>query len=283
MAINLEKAPLETLYYYADNGKTVGPFPLNELLPKIKADTLVYRDGIEWTNAKDVEELRGYFPEEEPKKPKSPLLVIVISVLLLALIGGGVLISHILDGEGEGKEKGKVTDTEIEGDTVSITPTYEIAGNPTTIDEGTSVIFKITTTNVENSTNLYWTTDAPEGVENTPSSTDFNDGLTQGKIPVNGNSATLVRPIMKDNLTEGKFYEVFVIHLREGSFSGRILATSNEISIQDTSQETPKGRIKNEPKVEYFKCLRGEVREVLQTSVNDGECDCDDCSDESNI
>ena len=70
MAINLEKAPLETLYYYADNGKTVGPFPLNELLPKIKADTLVYRDGIEWTNAKDVEELRGYFPEKEEKKPK---------------------------------------------------------------------------------------------------------------------------------------------------------------------------------------------------------------------
>jgi len=91
MAINLEKAPLETLYYYADNGKTVGPFPLNELLPKIKADTLVYRDGIEWTNAKDVEELRGYFPE---KKPKSPLLVIVISVLLLSLIGTGALFVY---------------------------------------------------------------------------------------------------------------------------------------------------------------------------------------------
>jgi hypothetical protein len=90
MAINLEKAPLETLYYYADNGKTVGPFPLNELLPKIKADTLVYRDGIEWTNAKDVEELRGYFPE----KPKSPLLVILISVLLFALIGAGVLFVY---------------------------------------------------------------------------------------------------------------------------------------------------------------------------------------------
>jgi hypothetical protein len=94
MAINLEKAPLETLYYYADNGKTVGPFPLNELLPKIKADTLVYRDGIEWTNAKDVEELRGYFPEKEPKKPKSPLLVIVISVLLFALIGAGALFVY---------------------------------------------------------------------------------------------------------------------------------------------------------------------------------------------
>jgi hypothetical protein len=90
---------------------------------------------------------------------------------------------------------------------------------------------------------------------------------------------------MKDNLTEGKFYEVFVIHLRDGSFSGRILAASNVISIQDTSQEikTPKGENIKAPKVEYFKCLRGEIREVLKTSVNDGECDCDDCSDESNI
>ena len=172
-----------------------------------------------------------------------------------------------------------------EGGTNKISPTYEVVGDPNSIDEGASIILKITTTNVENSTNLYWTTDAPEGVKNTPSSNDFNDGLTQGKITVNGNAATLVRPIMKDNLTEGKFYEVFVIHLREGSFSGRILATSNVISIQDTSQgiKPPEGGIINEPKVEYFKCLRGEVRDVLKTSVNNGECDCEDCSDESNI
>lgn len=91
MAINLEKAPLETLYYYADNGKTVGPFPLNELLQKIKADTLVYRDGIEWTNAKDVEELRGYFPEKEPKKPAK---LILVSILLCVLLGAGALIIY---------------------------------------------------------------------------------------------------------------------------------------------------------------------------------------------
>lgn len=86
MAINLEKAPLETLYYYAEDGKTVGPFPLNALLPKITADTLVYRDGIEWTNAKDVEELRAHFPETE-KKPKNPTKVILISLLLSIGVG----------------------------------------------------------------------------------------------------------------------------------------------------------------------------------------------------
>ena len=92
MAINLEKAPFETFYYYAENGKTVGPFPLKELLPRITADTLVYREGIEWTNAKDVEELKAHFPEPEKKPKYSSTLLLIISILLFALIGVGALI-----------------------------------------------------------------------------------------------------------------------------------------------------------------------------------------------
>lgn len=91
MSINLEKAPFETFYYYAENGKTVGPFPLKELLPRITADTLVYREGIEWTNAKDVEELKAHFP----LKPKKTFVLIIISVLFFALIGVGVLLVYI--------------------------------------------------------------------------------------------------------------------------------------------------------------------------------------------
>ena len=93
MEINLEEESIETSYYYAEDGKTVGPFPLNELLPKIKADTLVYRDGIEWTNARDVEELRAHFPEPE-KKPKNSFLLLIISILLFALIGAGTVIFY---------------------------------------------------------------------------------------------------------------------------------------------------------------------------------------------
>ena len=112
MAINLEKAPFETLYYYAENGKTVGPFPLKELLPRITADTLVYREGIEWTNAKDVEELKAHFPEIE-KKPKKPILLVFISLLLFVLIGVGAIVvyNHIngtkpptVEGSGEKPE-----------------------------------------------------------------------------------------------------------------------------------------------------------------------------------
>jgi uncharacterized membrane protein YhaH (DUF805 family) len=49
-------------YYYSDgDGNTFGPFSLIELLPKIESDTLVYRDGIEWSNAENISELKKYF------------------------------------------------------------------------------------------------------------------------------------------------------------------------------------------------------------------------------
>lgn len=54
------------MYYYSDdNGTTFGPFSLNELLPKVNHETLVYREGIQWTNASNVEELKKYFKKIE--------------------------------------------------------------------------------------------------------------------------------------------------------------------------------------------------------------------------
>lgn len=61
MAIDLDKGKNELKYYYSENGATLGPFTLSQLLEKIEAETLVYREGIDWTNAKDVEELRKFF------------------------------------------------------------------------------------------------------------------------------------------------------------------------------------------------------------------------------
>lgn len=53
------------MYYYSENGATFGPYSLSQLLEKIEADTLVYREGIDWTNAKDVEELRRFFKAQQ--------------------------------------------------------------------------------------------------------------------------------------------------------------------------------------------------------------------------
>ena len=65
MAIDLNKDKNELKYYCSEDGKTLGPFTLQQLLEKIEADTLVYREGIEWTNAKDVDELREFFKEHD--------------------------------------------------------------------------------------------------------------------------------------------------------------------------------------------------------------------------
>ncbi len=65
MAIDLNKDKNELKYYYSENGATLGPFSLPQLLEKIEADTLVYREGIDWTNAKDVEELRKFFKAQQ--------------------------------------------------------------------------------------------------------------------------------------------------------------------------------------------------------------------------
>jgi len=61
MSIDLNKEKNEMKYYYSDNGTTLGPFSLTQLLEKIEGETLVYREGIEWTNAKDIEELKKFF------------------------------------------------------------------------------------------------------------------------------------------------------------------------------------------------------------------------------
>jgi hypothetical protein len=64
MAIDLSKEKNELKYYYSENGATLGPFSLSQLLEKIDGETLVYREGMEWTNAKNVDELKKFFKEK---------------------------------------------------------------------------------------------------------------------------------------------------------------------------------------------------------------------------
>lgn len=68
MAIDLNKDKNELKYYYSENGATLGPYSLSQLLVKIDPETLVYREGIEWTNAKDIDELKKFFKEQQVKE-----------------------------------------------------------------------------------------------------------------------------------------------------------------------------------------------------------------------
>jgi hypothetical protein len=103
MAIDLNKDKNELKYYYSENGATLGPFSLSQLLEKIEADTLVYREGIDWTNARDVEELRKFFSSKVGKSMDKPIdkslgtkkanrLVILGVLIVLGVLGTALFV-----------------------------------------------------------------------------------------------------------------------------------------------------------------------------------------------
>jgi hypothetical protein len=70
MAININKGSPLGKYYYSKDNNVFGPIPLEELLKIIDGDTYVYYDGIDWTKAKELPELKkivGKISEDLPK------------------------------------------------------------------------------------------------------------------------------------------------------------------------------------------------------------------------
>ena len=53
----------KTSYYYTIDDTQFGPYELSVLITKIDGNTLVWREGIEWTKANTLQELKKYFPE----------------------------------------------------------------------------------------------------------------------------------------------------------------------------------------------------------------------------
>lgn len=114
--------------------------------------------------------------------------------------------------------------------TTSAIPTYAVAPSTgaTTYNEGSSITFNITTTNVANGTTLYWSMNGT-GI----AAGDFSPSGLNGSVTINNNQATLTRTIVNDVTTEGN--ETFVFNLRTGSVSGTIVASTVSLTITDTS------------------------------------------------
>ena len=89
------------------------------------------------------------------------------------------------------------------------TPTYAISPNVTSINEGGTVTWTITTTNVASGTVLYWSN------VGTTVGADFDDGLNGGTVTITaGSSTTIVKTLVNDLSTEGS--ESIIIRLRTG-------------------------------------------------------------------
>lgn len=70
--------------------------------------------------------------------------------------------------------------------------TYSVAPNVTSINEGGTLIWTITTENVVNGTTIYWQQTG------TNTAADYNDNLSYGTVVINNNTATITRVVKAD-------------------------------------------------------------------------------------
>lgn len=113
----------------------------------------------------------------------------------------------------------------------SLSPTYAFGVIPTTLNEGTGGTFNVNTTNVANGTTLYWTVK-----HGTTSAADFS--ATSGNFSITSNRGSFVVTPSADLNTDGST-ETFQVEIRTTSTSGTIRATSNSVSVNDTSLTQP--------------------------------------------
>ena len=109
---------------------------------------------------------------------------------------------------------------------ISAPATYAFGIIPSNINEGSSGTFNISTTNVPNGTYLYWT------IENI-STQDADFQLTNGSFVINSNVGSFDVIAVADITTEGS--QTFKVNIRVGYSGGEIKATSNTVTINDTS------------------------------------------------
>ena len=111
----------------------------------------------------------------------------------------------------------------------SVNITYSVSHSTTSVDEGSSVTFDVTTTGLDDGTVLYYslTGGSADGA-------DIDGGLT-GSLTINSNFGSATIAVTADQTTEGS--EDFVFRLRTDSTSGEIVYTSPTININDTSIE----------------------------------------------
>lgn len=97
MSLNINKGGKLGKYFFIEDDVQYGPFEISDLLEKINKDTLIYYEGIKWTKASDLPEIKKYFITEErlvdnvierivevpAAKSNSPILLFLIFVVIV--------------------------------------------------------------------------------------------------------------------------------------------------------------------------------------------------------
>ena len=111
-----------------------------------------------------------------------------------------------------------------------VTPTVNVSESATSVNEGGSVTFTISGSNIPDGT-YYYTIYEEDG---TIASTDFNPANLNGSFSVSNNNGSITITIAEDITSEGP--DQFKIQIRTGSISGTVIAESSAITINDTSR-----------------------------------------------
>lgn len=121
---------------------------------------------------------------------------------------------------------GSIVDTT---DTITVadtsTSSYTLTQTDTSVDEGQSVSFTLTTTGITDGTVLYYTTTGT-------ASTTTDITALSGSFTINNNSGTFSINVKQDYEIDDA--ETLTVSVRVGSISGSIVATSEVVTIDDT-------------------------------------------------
>jgi hypothetical protein len=110
------------------------------------------------------------------------------------------------------------------------TATFNITPSTLFVNEGSSVGFSVTTTNIPDNTTVYYTISGSAGI----STSDFTDSALSGSFNIISNSATVTKTLVND-LSPNEGTETFNMSIRVGSTGGQIATTSSDVSVIDTS------------------------------------------------
>ncbi len=114
----------------------------------------------------------------------------------------------------------KVTSSSVTVNDTSVEE-YYITENVSSVGEGGSVTFTVSTVGIPNGTTLYWNTSG------SVTAADFTSGTLSGTVV---NTGTITRTLSNDGVEEGA--ESFTLNLRTGSTAGPIKATSGTVNVR---------------------------------------------------
>ncbi len=107
---------------------------------------------------------------------------------------------------------------------IDTSPTYSLSPASSSVNEGDSLIFTVTTTNVANNTILYFNLNT----SSTATTADFS--VYSGSCTITSNSSTFSVTVARGDVVENEY---FYMDLKTGSITGTIVATSSQVTITD--------------------------------------------------